>query len=176
MRTSNRRKILDAIIAIVERDGITAVTFDAVAAETGLTRGGLLYHFPSREALILAAHQHLADQWEAGMEKIAGGKADTVEPAERDAAYIQSCAQMARRVELLMMLESAGDERLAQVWSEVMDHWAPPAPQVDDPVGRANFLARIAADGLWAHRAMGGRPLSPEVKAMVTDSLLRMME
>ena len=72
MRTSNRRKILDAIIAIVERDGITAVTFDAVAAETGLTRGGLLYHFPSREALILAAHQHLADQWEAGMEKIAG--------------------------------------------------------------------------------------------------------
>ena len=48
MRTSNRRKILDAIIAIVERDGITAVTFDAVAAETGLTRGGLLYHFPSR--------------------------------------------------------------------------------------------------------------------------------
>ena len=43
MRTSNRRKILDAIIAIVERDGITAVTFDAVAAETGLTRGGLLY-------------------------------------------------------------------------------------------------------------------------------------
>ena len=86
MRTSNRRKILDAIIAIVERDGITAVTFDAVAAETGLTRGGLLYHFPSREALILAAHQHLADQWEAGMEKIAGGKADTVEPAERDIA------------------------------------------------------------------------------------------
>ena len=52
MRTSNRRKILDAIIAIVERDGITAVTFDAVAAETGLTRGGLLYHFPSREALL----------------------------------------------------------------------------------------------------------------------------
>lgn len=36
---SSCRKAL-AIAAIVERDGITAVTFDAVAAETGLTRGG----------------------------------------------------------------------------------------------------------------------------------------
>lgn len=154
MRTSNRRKILDAIIAIVERDGITAVTFDAVAAETGLTRGGLLYHFPSREALILAAHQHLADQWEAGMEKIAGGKADTVEPAERDAAYIQSCAQMARRVELLMMLESAGEPDLDSLWQGVLDRWSPPVPDDDDPAALARFVARLAADGLWVgHRA-----------------------
>ena len=71
MRTSNRRKILDAIIAIVERDGITAVTFDAVAAETGLTRGGLLYHFASKEALetaLLERMEQLAREDVAEME------------------------------------------------------------------------------------------------------------
>ena len=164
MRTSNRRKILDAIIAIVERDGITAVTFDAVAAETGLTRGGLLYHFPSREALILAAHQHLADQWEAGMEKIAGGKADTVEPAERDAAYIQSCAQMARRVEL------------DSLWQGVLDRWSPPVPDDDDPAALARFVARLAADGLWVHEAMSNRPLPAKLKERVCRELVTMAE
>lgn len=173
MRESNRDKILDGVVRLIERDGVTAVTFDAVAAETGITRGGIIYHFSSRDELILATHQHLARQWEAQLLSLTP---DPDLPADRYKAYVQSCSRDATRAELLMMLESAGDERLAQVWSEVMDHWAPPAPQVDDPVGRANFLARIAADGLWAHRPMGGRPLSPEVKAMVTDSLLRMME
>jgi AcrR family transcriptional regulator len=154
MRESNRDKILDGVVRLIERDGVTAVTFDAVAAETGITRGGIIYHFASRDELLL----------------------DPDLPTDRYAAYVQSCSRDATRAELLMMLESAGDKRLVQVWSEVIDHWAPPVPQADDPVGLAHFLARIAADGLWAHRAMAGRPLPPEVKAMVTGSLLKMME
>ncbi|HCD7493368.1 TPA: TetR/AcrR family transcriptional regulator [Enterobacter asburiae] len=176
MQTSNREKILDAIIAIVERDGITAVTYDAVAAETRLTRGGLLYHFPSREALILAAHQHLAGQWETGMEKIAGGKADTVEPAERDTAYIESCAQMARRVELLMMLESAGEPDLDSLWQSVLDRWSPPVPEDDDPAALARFIARLAADGLWVHEAMSSRPLPTRLKQRVSRELVTMAQ
>jgi hypothetical protein len=34
MRESNRDKILDGVVRLIERDGVTAVTFDAVAAET----------------------------------------------------------------------------------------------------------------------------------------------
>jgi AcrR family transcriptional regulator len=176
MRTSNREKILEAIITIIERDGITAVTFDAVAAETGLTRGGLLYHFPSREALILAAHQHLADQWETGMEKIAGGKPETIEPAKRDAAYIESCAQMARRVELLMMLESAGEPDLDALWQSVLDRWSPPIPDDDDPAALARFIARLAADGLWVHEAMSNQPLPTALKERVSRALVVMAE
>ncbi len=28
-----------------------------------MTKGGLLYHFSTREALLKALHQYLADQW-----------------------------------------------------------------------------------------------------------------
>ena len=173
MRESNRDKILDGVVRLIERDGVTAVTFDAVAAETGITRGGIIYHFASRDELLLATHQHLARHWEEQLRSLAP---DPDLPTDRYAAYVQSCSRDATRAELPMMLESAGDKRLVQVWSEVIDHWAPPVPQADDPVGLAHFLARIAADGLWAHRAMAGRPLPPEVKAMVTGSLLKMME
>ena len=51
MRTSKRDRILDAAVNVINRDGVRAVTFESVAAEAKLTRGGLLYHFPSREAL-----------------------------------------------------------------------------------------------------------------------------
>ncbi|WP_221175306.1 TetR/AcrR family transcriptional regulator, partial [Staphylococcus aureus] len=44
--------------------GITAVTFDSVAAAAGITRAGIIYHFPSRDDLIAAIHQRLADRWE----------------------------------------------------------------------------------------------------------------
>lgn len=171
MRTSNRTKILDAIVTIAQRDGVTAVTFDAVAAETGLTRGGLLYHFPSREALILAAHTHLAAQWEAGMEKNVGGNADHAQPTERDAAYIRSCAQAARRVELLMMLESANEPEFDALWRGVLDRWAPPVPDVNDPASLSRFIARLAADGLWVHEALSNRPLPTKLKERICGEL-----
>lgn len=49
------------------RDGITAVTFDTVAAEAGATRGGMLYRVASRDALIQAINQHLTVQWGAAL-------------------------------------------------------------------------------------------------------------
>ena len=110
------------------------------------------------------------------MEKIAGGKADTVEPAERDAAYIQSCAQMARRVELLMMLESAGEPDLDSLWQGVLDRWSPPVPDDDDPAALARFVARLAADGLWVHEAMSNRPLPAKRKERVCRELVTMAE
>lgn len=59
MRTSKRDRILDAAVNVINRDGVRAVTFESVAAEAKLTRGGLLYHFPSREALLRGIDEHL---------------------------------------------------------------------------------------------------------------------
>ena len=99
MRTSKRTQILDAVVAIIQRDGVTAVTFDAVAEEAKLTRGGLIYHFPSREELIFSTHKHLAEGWEKAMAKAAGKKAAAATPAQRYAAYVQTCAQAADRAD-----------------------------------------------------------------------------
>lgn len=63
MRESKRTVILDAAVNVIESDGITAVTFDSVAAAAGITRGGIIYHFPSREELIAAIHEHMACRW-----------------------------------------------------------------------------------------------------------------
>ena len=47
-----RRRIVDAAEEVVLRDGVARLTLDAAAAEAGLSKGGVLYHFASRDALV----------------------------------------------------------------------------------------------------------------------------
>ena len=47
-----REAVLNAAAQIIVRLGISAFTIDAVAQEAGITKGGVLHHFPSKEALL----------------------------------------------------------------------------------------------------------------------------
>ena len=54
-----RDRLLDAAERVVVESGATHLTLDAVAKSAGVSKGGLLYHFPSKEALLegmLARH------------------------------------------------------------------------------------------------------------------------
>jgi AcrR family transcriptional regulator len=46
-----RDDVLDALERILIADGVGSATLDAVAAEAGASKGGLLYHFPNKKAL-----------------------------------------------------------------------------------------------------------------------------
>ena len=47
-----RTRILDAAEAIVQARGVPALTLEAAARDAGVSKGGLLYHFASKEALL----------------------------------------------------------------------------------------------------------------------------
>ncbi|HXZ60012.1 MAG TPA: TetR/AcrR family transcriptional regulator [Steroidobacteraceae bacterium] len=49
---SARDRLLDAAERVVVESGATHLTLDAVAKSAGVSKGGLLYHFPSKEALL----------------------------------------------------------------------------------------------------------------------------
>ena len=51
MATETRDRILAALRALLAEGGTDAVTLEAVAARAGVSKGGLLYHFPSKAAL-----------------------------------------------------------------------------------------------------------------------------
>ena len=172
MRHSHRDNILDAAIRVIERDGVTGVTFDAVAAEAGVTRGGLMYHFKSREALIEAINAHLAAQWEAGLERTAGKPADRATPEERAAAWVWNSTAMATRAELLFLLEFARDPALAAPWDAVAARWSTPPPEdLDDADALARFIVRLAADGLWTYEYLSNQPLPLAVRQRVARQL-----
>ena len=47
-------KVLDATETLVARQGIGSLTMDAVAAEAGVSKGAVLHHFRSKDALVEA--------------------------------------------------------------------------------------------------------------------------
>src|SRR5512141_11641 len=47
-----REAVLDAFESLLIEEGERAATLDAVARRAGVSKGGLLYHFPNKEAMI----------------------------------------------------------------------------------------------------------------------------
>lgn len=176
MRTSNRSRILDAAIRLIDRDGVTAVTFDSVAAEAEVTRGGMMYHFKSREALIEAINLHLAEQWEAHLLQRVGKPLEQTTAEERHAAYIQASTLYATRAELLFQLEFSENPAFGVPWDRIVETWAIPEPEnLDDPLALTRFIVRLAADGLWIHGHLSSRPLCAQVKQRVADQLTSLL-
>ena len=54
----SRQRILDGAMEVAIRDGILAITLDAVAREAGISKGGLIHHFRSKDDLISAMLEH----------------------------------------------------------------------------------------------------------------------
>lgn len=59
----SRERMLNAAEIVVERQGIANLTLDAVAAEAGMSKGGLLHHFPSKDQLVEALVVRCAENW-----------------------------------------------------------------------------------------------------------------
>ena len=57
----NREKLLSAALAAFARSGADA-SLDAIARDAGVGIGTLYRHFPTREALVLAAYRHEVDR------------------------------------------------------------------------------------------------------------------
>lgn len=170
MRQSNRGKILEAVVDVVQREGMTSVTLDSVALEAGLTKGGLMYHFPTRDALLLAVHQHLADEWEASMVQVAGKAPQDASTEERLAAYARVAIQRATRAQLLLILEGSTHPDHSKPWGDVLARWTPSAEEAtNDPAVLARFIAHLAADGLWMYESLTSERLSPELRRLVAE-------
>lgn len=59
-----RQKVIDASREIVMERGAGALTFDEIAQVSGVTRGGITYHFPTKQHLLRALVEHDIEQWQ----------------------------------------------------------------------------------------------------------------
>ena len=63
-----RDRALGAAVAIVCREGGGSLTIDAVAKEAGVSKGGVLHHFATKDALIHEVVTTMTASWEAAVE------------------------------------------------------------------------------------------------------------
>lgn len=175
MRESKRSTILDAAVGVIETDGMTAITFDSIAAATGVTRGGILYHFQSRDELIAAIHDHLARRWERQLEAACDKPVDQTTATERLVAYIRMAAVSATRSELQMILDSQHTEH-QKIWDDVMERWTGRRRPGAMASGRTATIALLAADGLWVNEVLGTQSLSRDERLRTAEDIITLVQ
>lgn len=163
----SRERILDATGRLLVREGGDAVTIAAVAREAGVSKGGLFYHFPSKEALI----EGLVARYVASFDELIATAGD--EPGAATRAYLRSAERdegAAPQSVIALLAAAVVDprglvtlrERYRQ-WQDRLDEDGLP-PQVASTV-------RFAVDGLWLADTLDLAPARAGARAKVIDTL-----
>jgi AcrR family transcriptional regulator len=147
-RPSRRTALLDAAIAVIRRDGAAALTLDAVAAEAGVSKGGVLYHFGSKRALIDGLLGRWLDDFEARL-----GAEDLL------AGYVRACdlgaaGPAVSASEFGLLAAMVAEPQVLEVARERYGEWTRRIlAGAADPVDA--WMVRLAADGLWYSDLLG---------------------
>ncbi len=171
-RISRKMDILNAASKIVSERGIFNLTLEAVAEEAGFSKGGFLYHFPTKEALIKAMVEHLNNNWKT---KIASrSEMDSNEKGKQLRAYVNVTFKETydnKNMNYgLLAAKAVKDELLDPVrnqfaeWQEEIEH------DEIDPV-KATII-RLAADGIWLAEIFDLYHIDEEKKELIYETLI----
>lgn len=169
-----RTRVMRAAAEIVAESGVAGVTYEAVAERAGMTRSGVVYHFPSKRDLLAGAHEHFAQQWH---EQTAARLPTTFEDATAEArlrAFVQQHATVAHENLVEVLAQMTGDRAARELWSDIEARWAP-LPDATDPVSLRHFAARLAAHGLWLHQVVREPELTQEQVQATVDAIDRLL-
>jgi AcrR family transcriptional regulator len=171
-----RDKIIHAARRIVEARGAAHLTFDELSVESGVTRGGITYHFPTKDALLQGLLEHDMAQWKLSESQLA--PSDVACPQLCDlVGFIRSHTSQdeSRRRFVAGMLSAAVHQ------PELLDSCREEARQRfghlewDDSELRAQVL-RQAAVGLFWDELFGFQLMPPEARARFVALLERLAE
>ncbi|OFQ96217.1 TetR family transcriptional regulator [Corynebacterium sp. HMSC056E09] len=168
-RTSKKVEALDMALTIIEKDGVHALTYDSLATATGMSKSGLIYHFPSRHQLLIDCHSLCAERWEEELIALSDGKtAEELSPRQRYRAALESMGKNDPLIELLMSIHAQSHPDFQKVWRDVDQRWIPDPATEDESV----VLAMVIANGLWVHDHLTERPLPPQRRRALIDVAL----
>lgn len=166
-----RRRLLEATVRVVGRDGPAGVTHRSVAAEAGLAKSLATYHFATIDELLVAA---LAEGTEQYARELADSLPAAATPAEL-AGYLAASFNESRAAWLgsyELMLHAARRPALreaALTWSRWTAELA--RRHTDDPVAVDAFVSVLDGAGLLA--LLSDDPIDADRLAALLDRALR---
>ena len=177
--------ILEAAIRVAGRDGLLATTLDKVAAEAGITKGGVLYHFASKDELLTRMMEHFAAEVEQGLimrianDPIADRRwvramidmvfaPESEKVGEPHGAPRGLPPEMTHKFILAMLAGFAANPALLNVIKPFMERMRNRVQA--EPGGIEQIVTWLAADGLFLWELFGmARPGDPTWNAVVTE-------
>ncbi|MEM5340705.1 TetR/AcrR family transcriptional regulator [Paraburkholderia azotifigens] len=170
---NTRKKAIEAALSILTREGVGGLTFDSLSRESGISKGGLLHQFRTKDGVLKALLDHQRQQFEQiAHAYIAKAGATKTEPclSSQIAIYRESARQphsVARAVlaalvenpELLADFKATDVERMKKMREESSDL-------------ELSLLRYFAASGLAFNSLLGLSPLPESMLNRLFDRLL----
>lgn len=167
--------MLDAAEEVVLRDGIGRLTLDAVAKEARLSKGGLMHHFPTKDALIDAMVKRKVNGWRAEYE--AAIERETPGPGRVMRALISLCLSETdcsgdtecRRC-FVLVAALVHDAKHVEMMREVHRDLASRVESDGLPPGLGEAV-HLSMSGLWYDRMFGLTEFNAQKLRQIRDAL-----
>jgi len=168
--------ILEAAEKVILRSGVAKTTLDEIAREASISKGGVLHHFPTKEAVLVAVLQGLIARFEAGIET--KRKLDPVLKGAFTRAFLHSMLDPdASCTDVFLALNAAFSytPALLALHRETSYRWQRQVEADGIDITHASIV-RFAADGLGWARLYGVPAPSEEVRASVIQALVALTQ
>ena len=170
--TDTRERIVCAAEEVVIREGVARLTLESAAGEAGVSKGGVLYHFPTRAALVAAMVDRFVVSFDADLERFGayGG-----EPGDFIRAYVEATLAPAvagdtrdRRLGSALLAGVASDPELLAPLRERFLAWQS-SVEWDGVDPAVATVIRYAADGMWLCDLFGLAPIRDDHRRAVGE-------
>ena len=174
--------ILTAAERVALRDGVLRLTVEAVAREAKLSKGGVLYHFATKESLIQAMLDRLIQYCEQEMTQ---HQQNDAAPGRWTRAYVrktlapltpypgEAAFPKSKEVGAGLIVAAATNPKLLEPLRKRFRTWQRAIERDGISPTRATVV-RLAVDGLWLADVLGIWSLSDKLRRQVLNELIRL--
>lgn len=101
---ARREQIVDQAISLIGQKGYQGMTFDQLATRCGVTKGGVLYHFPSKEHLLITVVDECTKRDSETISRLIG------EDGRTSSGAVPSRSDVLRMLRIILGYSSANPE------------------------------------------------------------------
>jgi TetR/AcrR family transcriptional repressor of nem operon len=161
-RKDAKAKLLDAALSVIRSKGLAATSVDDICRAAGVTKGAFFHHFPSKEALAVAAAAHFGEMADGLFEAPWREAAD---PAARVLGYVALRREIIRgdMAEFTCLLGTMVQEAYASA----------PAIRAACDAGIRGHALRLAPDIASALEAAGRGDVEAEGLALHVQAVIQ---
>jgi len=169
--TPTRLLILNAANRVILDHGTNALTLDSVAKQAGVSKGGLLYHFPNKESLIMGMVERFVTEFEYAIEQELQKNGD-----DWLSAYIHVSFQAnpeREKISCALFAAFANNPDLLEPLRKRFIEWQKKIEK-NSTSPEIGTIIRLTLDGMWLSDLMNFAPPKLSLRKKVLSSLLEM--
>ena len=164
---------MEAAARVAIEGGLGRLTLDLVAQKAGVSKGGLIHHYPSRQALIDSLFHILLSQFQKNLDDFIHQDPESRGRFARayvNATVLSGASPAESKLLGAFALAMSYDSRLAELWHGWLGSQMEKHGENTSSVNAR--MVRYAADGLWLEACTGGHIYTAEERRATVEHLI----